>query len=75
MNSGSLGCLGQIITMLYLPISFGLFIIPLGLANFFGLPILYGYLFGLLIGVGVTALCTYVPLWMVRRKVEQLGEG
>jgi ABC-2 type transport system permease protein len=75
MNSGSLGCLGQIITMLYLPISFGLFIVPLGLADFFGLPILYGYLFGLLIGVGVTALCTYVPLWMVRRKVEQLGEG
>jgi ABC-2 type transport system permease protein len=75
MNSGSLGCLGQIITMLYLPISFGLFIIPLGLANFFGFPILYGYLFGLLIGVGVTALCTYIPLWMVRKKVEQLGEG
>ena len=75
MNSGSLGCLGQIITMLYLPISFGLFIIPLGLADFFGFPVLYGYLFGLLIGVGVTALCTYVPLWMVRKKVERLGEG
>ena len=75
MNSGSLGCLGQIMTMLYLPISFGLFIIPLGLANFFGFPILYGYLFGLLVGVGMTALCTYVPLWMVRKKVEQLGEG
>jgi len=75
MNSGSLGCLGQIITMLYLPISFSLFIIPLGLASFFGFPVLYGYLFGLLIGVGVTALCTYVPLWMVRRKVEKLGEG
>ncbi len=75
MNSGSLGCLGQIITMLYLPISFGLFIVPLGLANSFGFPVLYGYLFGLLVGVGVTALCTYVPLWMVRRKVEQLGEN
>src|SRR5215216_4513476 len=75
MNSGGLGCLGQIITMLYLPISFGLFVIPLGLASFFGFPVLYGYLFGLLIGVGVTALCAYVPLWLVRKKVEQLGEG
>ena len=75
MNSGGLGCLGQIITMLYLPISFGLFIVPLGLANFFGFPVLYGYLFGLLVGVGVTALCTYLPLWMVRKKVERLGEG
>jgi Putative ATP-binding cassette len=75
MNAGGLGCLGQIITMLYLPISFGLFIIPLGLANFFGFPIIYGYLFGLLIGVGVTAICAYVPLWLVRKKAEQLGEG
>ena len=75
MNAGGLGCLGQIITMLYLPISFGLFIIPLGLANFFGFPIIYGYLFGLLIGVGITTICAYVPLWLVRKKAEQLGEG
>jgi hypothetical protein len=75
MNSGGLGCLGQIITMLYLPISFGLFIVPLGLANALGFPIAYGYLFGLLIGVGITALCAYVPLWLVRKKVEQLGEA
>lgn len=74
MNAGGLGCLGQIITMLYLPISFGLFIIPLGLANFFGFPIMYGYLFGLLIGVTITAISAYVPLWLVRKKVEQLGE-
>jgi len=74
MNSGGLGCLGQIITMLYLPIAFGLFIAPLGLATYFKLPIFYGYLFGLLIGVGITALCALVPLWLVRKKVEQLGE-
>ena len=75
MNSGGLGCLGQIITMLYLPISFGLFIIPLGLANALGFPIAYGYLFGLLIGIVTTTLCAYVPLWLVRKRVEQLGEG
>jgi hypothetical protein len=74
MNSGGLGCLGQILTMLYLPISFGLFIVPLGLAKALGFPIVYGYLFGLLIGVVTTALCAYVPLWLVRKKVEALGE-
>jgi hypothetical protein len=75
MNSGGLGCLGQILTMLYLPISFGLFMIPLGLANALGFPIGYGYLFGLFIGVVTTALCAYVPLWLVRKKVEALGEA
>jgi len=74
MNAGSLGCLGQIITMLYLPVSFGLFVIPLGLASFFRVSMLYGYLAGLVLGVGVSAVCAYVPLWLVRRKVEQLGE-
>ncbi len=74
MNAGGLGCLGQILTMLYLPISFGLFIVPLGVASFFNFPIVYGYLFGLLIGSGINAICAYIPLWLVRKKVQQLGE-
>ena len=74
MNAGALGCFGQIVAMLYLPISFGLFIIPLGFASFFEFPILYGYLFGLLMGSGVTVLSAYVPLWLVLKKVESLGE-
>jgi len=74
MNAGSMGCLGQIATMLYLPVAFGAFILPLGLAGFFGLPIVYGYLAGLLLGVSVTAFSAYIPLWLVRRKVLLLGE-
>jgi ABC-2 type transport system permease protein len=74
MNAGGAGCLGQIITMLYLPVSFGLFIAPLGIASFFGFPILYGYLLGALIGSGITAACAFIPLWMVRKQTEQLGE-
>jgi ABC-2 type transport system permease protein len=74
MNAGGVGCLGQIITMLYLPVAFGAFIIPLGLASFFGFSMLYGYLAGLLLGVGLTVVCAYVPLWLVRKRVEQLGE-
>ena len=79
MNSGGLGCLGQILTMLYLPISFGLFILPLGLANAFGFPIFYGYLFGLLIGIGITALCCLcshcgrsAKKWKTRRSVRHI---
>jgi ABC-2 type transport system permease protein len=74
MNAGSMGCLGQIVTMLYLPVAFGAFIFPLGLAGLFRLPIAYGYLAGLLLGVSVAAFSAYMPLWLVRRKVEQLGE-
>ena len=62
MNAGSMGCLGQIITMLYVPISFGLFVLPIGLTGFFNVPILYGYLTGLIIGSGVTLACAIVPL-------------
>lgn len=74
MNSGGAGCLGQIITMLYLPLAFALFIIPLGMASFFGFPVFYGYLLGALIGSGITAGCAFVPLWLVRKRAEQLGE-
>jgi ABC-2 type transport system permease protein len=74
MNAGSMGCLGQIVTMLYLPVAFGAFIFPLGLAGLLGLPIVYGYLSGLLLGMAVTAFSAYIPLWLVRRKVELLGE-
>jgi len=75
MNGGVMGCFGQILTMLYLPISFGLFIAPLGFAQFFNYPIIYGYLFGLIIGSSVAAGFAFVPLWLVRKRVERLGEG
>jgi hypothetical protein len=74
MNAGGLGCLGQLITMLYVPISFGLFIVPIGLTGFFDVPIWYGYLVGLLLGSGITAACAWVPLWLVQGRVERLNE-
>ena len=72
MNSGMMGCFGQIITILYLPISFGLFIAPLGLAQFLKYPLGYGYLIGLILGSGFAVASTIVPLWLVRRRVERL---
>jgi ABC-2 type transport system permease protein len=75
INAGGMGCLGQILTMLFLPVSFLLFIAPLGLVTLINLPIRYGYLFGLLIGSTVTIGCAILPLWLIRKRVERLGEG
>jgi ABC-2 type transport system permease protein len=73
MSGGAMGCLGQIVSMLYLPLSFGLFVAPLGFANILEFPISYGYGIGLILGSAVTAGFAFVPLWLVRKRVEQLG--
>jgi hypothetical protein len=74
INAGGMGCLGQFLTMLYLPIAFGLFIAPLGLTRLFNIPAFYGYLAGLIIGSSVSAGCAILPLWLVRKRVERLNE-
>jgi ABC-2 type transport system permease protein len=73
MNSGMMGCFGQILTIIYLPLSFGLFVAPLGLVQFLEYPLVYGYLAGLILGSAFAAVSTFIPLWLVRRRVEQLG--
>ncbi|MFT3891330.1 MAG: hypothetical protein QM730_06825 [Anaerolineales bacterium] len=74
MNAGAMGCFGQIVTMLFVPISFGFFIAPLGFAEFLNFPIAYGYLFGLIFGTGIALIAAIVPLVLVRKRVEGLGE-
>jgi ABC-2 type transport system permease protein len=73
MNSGMMGCFGQILTIIYLPVSFGLFIAPLGIAQFLEYPLTYGYLAGLILGSTFAAGFAFVPLWLVRGRVERLG--
>jgi len=75
MNAGSLGCLGQFLTMVYIPLAFGAFIGPLWLATAFSLPQVLGYLVGLVLGVLVSGACIFVPLWLVRGKVARLDEA
>ncbi len=75
MSAGGLGCLGQFLTMLYLPLAFGLFIGPLWLATAFNLPQFYGYLAGAILGTLVTAACAFLPPWLVREKVARLAES
>jgi ABC-2 type transport system permease protein len=73
MNSGIMGCLGQILTVIYLPLSFGLFVAPLGFAYFLEYPVLYGYLAGLILGSLFAAGSAIVPLLLVWGRVERLG--
>jgi ABC-2 type transport system permease protein len=75
MNSGTMGCIGMILTALFVPFSFGLFIGPLLLAPLLGLPQYYGYVAGLVLGISVSAFSAILPLWLARKKVDQLGEG
>ncbi len=74
MSAGSLGCLGQFLTMLYLPAAFGVFIGPLLLANLLQWPPVSGYLVGGIAGMAVTGACAFLPPWLVRAKVERLAE-
>ena len=75
MNSGMMGCFGQILTIIYLPLSFGLFVAPLGFAQFLKFPLIYGYLAGLILGSIFAVGSAFVPLWLVRKRVERLGAG
>jgi ABC-2 type transport system permease protein len=75
MNAGATGCLGQFLTALFLPISFGCFIGPLLLASLFNWPLLYGYLAGGIVGTTVAGLCAVLPPWLVRGRVERLAEN
>jgi Putative ATP-binding cassette len=75
MNAGSIGCLGQILTALFLPLSFSTFIGPLALAAVFRWPLSVGYLVGGIAGTIIAGLCAFLPPWLVRKRVERLAEN
>jgi ABC-2 type transport system permease protein len=71
----AVGCLGSIAGMLFMPVCFGLFIVPPLLAGFLGLPILAGQVVGLLLGGAACAAAVIVPLGMVEKRVAMLNEA
>ena len=75
MNAGATGCLGQALTALFLPVSFGMFVGPLVLVSIFSLPQFLGYLVGAVAGVALSVTCAILPAWLVRKKVERLDEN
>ena len=74
MNAGVIGCLGQLVTVLFLPIAFGFFIGPLLLVTILNWPQIYGYLAGAIAGIAISAACALLPPWLVQKRVERLNE-
>ena len=75
MNAGTMGCLGQALSGLFLPIAFGFFIGPLLLVAVLNWPQIYGYLAGAVVGIAVSATGALLPPWLVRQRVERLDEN
>jgi ABC-2 type transport system permease protein len=75
MNRGSAGCLGALASIIYLLVSLALFFGPAVLAGVLGLPETVGQLLGLALGGSVSLVVAILPLWLVRGRVPQLGEG
>jgi hypothetical protein len=75
MNSGNLGCLGTILAGLFLPLSFGLFIGPLWVVAALQIPMFYGYLTGLVLGIALSLVCAWLPLKIVEGRVAKLDEA
>ena len=74
MQKGFSGCLSSLLTAIYLPVILGLFYIPVFLAVVFNLPELLGQGIGLLLGGSASLACAAIPPWLVRGKVNSLGE-
>jgi len=75
MSGGTMGCLGQIVAMLYVPVAFGLFIGPVAVATWLGLPPVGGQVVGLFLGTAATLGSAYLPLRLVRDRVAHLDEA
>jgi hypothetical protein len=75
INAGKMGCLGSIVTILYLPLDLVFFLGPLVMAGFLGFPVGYGYLVGGVLGTGLSLLCVLLPLRLVAPLVERLDEA
>ena len=75
MQRTTSGCLSMLATMIYLPVTlFFFFGPPIGLTAL-GLPEKLGQGIGLVLGGSVSLLCAVIPLWLVRKRVDRLGEA
>ncbi|OGO31678.1 MAG: hypothetical protein A2Z16_10065 [Chloroflexi bacterium RBG_16_54_18] len=75
MQRGSMSCLGALVSMVYLVSSLILFFAAPFLAEILGLPEAFGQTIGLLVGCPFCLACAVIPLWLVRQRVEFLGEA
>lgn len=69
------GCLSTLATMIYLPVTLLFFFGPPIGIKALGFSETIGQLIGLFLGGGLSLTCAVVPLWLVRKRVERLGEA
>ena len=74
MSGGAMGCAGQIWAAVYVVIAFGLFVGPIIVAAWLGLPAGAAYLVGLVLGSAAALGAAYLPLRQVRDRVALLDE-
>ncbi len=74
MTSGAMGCAGQVWAVVYVVVAFGLFVGPVIVAAWLGLPSGVAYLAGLALGSAAALGAAYLPLRQVRRRVATLDE-
>ncbi|MFM8321886.1 MAG: putative ABC transporter permease subunit [Chloroflexota bacterium] len=74
MQHGSLGCLGVLATMTYLPVIMALFFVPPALCALFDIPLPVGQVLGLSAGSLVSLGLAIVPPLLARKTVARFGE-
>jgi ABC-2 type transport system permease protein len=75
MVRGGMGCLAALAGFAYLAVSLSFFFGPALLAGALGWPEAAGQVIGLALGGLICLACAVLPPWLVRQRVEQLGEG
>lgn len=74
MIKSRIGCLGGFISLATLPLALALFLGPPILFPFFGISDQIGQLTGIVLGGSASLICAYLPLRLIQRKVDRLGE-
>jgi ABC-2 type transport system permease protein len=75
MQRAASSCLMSLSSMVYLPLALLLFFGPPVAIMAFGLPDVIGQVAGLFLGGMLSLTCAVVPLLLVRKRVERLGEA
>lgn len=75
MISGSVGCLGPLVSVIYAGLALGLFFIPPVVAVMLQAPELLGQLMGLIAGGAFSLAFMIGTPWLLRKRLSYLGEG
>jgi ABC-2 type transport system permease protein len=75
MNSGWSGCLGMLLSFLYMGISLAFFFGPPVLLSALGLPEIIGQAIGVVVGGAFSLTCAVLPLRLVAPRVARIGDS